>query len=441
MDGLVDCSSSSSSSSSRFDNEKTILQRKNRQSPHTPHEESEVSSSVVQEDRPERTDILVQNPVLMLSELGCTFEEIGHALSLWGPETKIEELYDFIQARKCSLEEDFNSAEVPVQEKDAWMQETMEPCPSLRLHITNTCGSFGKEEFTMQTEGRTREASCHRIPHAGEHCMSTLQALEALDFSPAQVQRASDECSSIDFDVLLNFLLNNKEVEPCINDFKPPEKGPKEVLAMGTLCIGVVAEVVEVNSATEVTGEDTPSMPENTITAPLKTVSTELVVQASIGPQPEADDVLLDDWDSADLENTEPVVALGLGEPMKDHRRGKKSPLQQSHLSSTSLTSSDSQAQPKDIPKLQRPKGGDELPFEELPQGWLQETYADFKVDQTPAHDVSLLQETAFSLPLSTTSALPSQELVKEVNLGDSDSPRPIIWHHGCGIILCFLIK
>ncbi|MCO5546592.1 hypothetical protein L7F22_000021 [Adiantum nelumboides] len=77
---------------------------------------------------------------------------------------------------------------------------------------------------------------------------------------------------------------------------------------------------------------------------------------------------------SADLDNTEPVVALGLGEPMKDHRRGKKSPLQQSHLSSTSLPPSDSPAQPKDKPKLQRPKGGDELPFEELPQGWLQET-------------------------------------------------------------------
>ncbi|MCO5575443.1 hypothetical protein L7F22_029244 [Adiantum nelumboides] len=199
MDGLMDYSSSSS-----FDNETSILQRENGQSPHTPHEESEVSSSVVQEDRPQRTDILAQNPVLTLSELGCTFEEIGHALSVWGPETKMEELYDFIQARKCSLEEDFNSAEVPVQEKDARMQETMEPCPSFRLHITNTCGdldlkmncyreswilnstrllsmkrlnelflmtcmigagSNGKEEFTMQTEGRTGEASCHRIPH------------------------------------------------------------------------------------------------------------------------------------------------------------------------------------------------------------------------------------------------------------------------------------
>ncbi|MCO5595506.1 hypothetical protein L7F22_049551 [Adiantum nelumboides] len=162
-------------------------------------------------------------------------------------------------------------------------------------------------------------------------------------------------------------------------------------------------------------GEDTPSMPENTITAPLQTISTELVVQDSIGPHTETDDVLLDVRDSADLDNTEPVVALGLGKPMKDHRRGKKSPLQQSQSSSTSLPPSDSPAQPKDKTKLQRPKSDDELPFEELPQGWLQETYADFKVDQTPAHDISLLHETPFSPPLSTTSALPSQEPVKEV--------------------------
>ncbi|MCO5588837.1 hypothetical protein L7F22_042797 [Adiantum nelumboides] len=116
--------------------------------------------------------------------------------------------------------------------------------------------------------------------------------------------------------------------------------------------------------------DDTPSTPANTIIAPLQTVSRELVVQASIRSQHEAD-VILDDWDSADLDNTELVVALGLGEPMKDHRRSKKSPLQQSPLSSTSLPSLDSPAQPKDKPKLQRPKGGDELPFEELPQGWL----------------------------------------------------------------------
>ncbi|MCO5584530.1 hypothetical protein L7F22_038458 [Adiantum nelumboides] len=145
-----------------------------------------------------------------------------------------------------------------------------------------------------------------------------------------------------------------------------------------------------------------------------KTVSPELMVQDSIGPHLEAD-VILDDWDSTDLDNTEPVVALGLSEPMKDHRRGKKSPLQLSPLSSTSSHSSISPAQPKDKPKLQRPKGGDELPFEELPQGWLQEIYANFKVDQTPAHDVSMPQETAFSPPASTISALPSLELVKEV--------------------------
>ncbi|MCO5561907.1 hypothetical protein L7F22_015532 [Adiantum nelumboides] len=135
--------------------------------------------------------------------------------------------------------------------------------------------------------------------------------------------------------------------------------------------------------------DDIPSTPSNSINAPLQTVSPE-----------------------------QPVVALGLGEPMKDHRQGKKSPLQQWLLSSTASPSSNSPAQSKDKPKLQGPKGGDELPFEELPQGWLQETYADFKVDQTPVHDVSLLQETAFSAPASTTSALPSPEPVKEVILG-----------------------
>ncbi|MCO5575440.1 hypothetical protein L7F22_029241 [Adiantum nelumboides] len=143
-------------------------------------------------------------------------------------ETKVEELYDFIQACKCSLEEDRNAVETPVQEENAGMQETVEPCPPLRMHITNSFGSVEREELVVQRQGCTEEASCSRSPHVGDHSMSTLKTLEALGFSQAQVQRASDDCGSIDFDVLLNFLLDNKEVDPCINDLKPPEVDPFE---------------------------------------------------------------------------------------------------------------------------------------------------------------------------------------------------------------------
>ncbi|KAI5063306.1 hypothetical protein GOP47_0021853 [Adiantum capillus-veneris] len=217
MEGLVDYENSSSSSSNSPD------KKKFKRSPRTPHNESEVSSSVVQEDPNERTDEPTQSSALKLYEMGCDFEQILHAITLCGQETKVEDLFDFIQACKCSLEEEKNALGMRIHEENAWMQQTTEPCPSVRMHITDSCGFEEKEDLVMQTQRYTGEASCSKSPHIGDHSTSPLQALEAIGFSKAEVQRASDECSSIDFDVLLNFLLGKNKVEPCIDSFVPPE--------------------------------------------------------------------------------------------------------------------------------------------------------------------------------------------------------------------------
>ncbi|MCO5559601.1 hypothetical protein L7F22_013202 [Adiantum nelumboides] len=156
--------------------------------------------------------------------------------------------------------------------------------------------------------------------------------------------------------------------------------------------------------------------------------------------------VAIDDSNSAEV-----VVALGRGEPMEDFIRGKKSPLHELVLTKAPQSLNPTVEQTSrfnELPSAELPQGwkllhvittepisrSNELPCAELLQGSLQEAFVNFNLDQTPAHDVSILHKTASSSPTKTT-ALTLPDSVKEVNLGDSDKPRPILlaawlWDH-----------
>ena len=129
------------------------------------------------------------------------------------------------------------------------------------------------------------------------------------------------------------------------------------------------------------------------------------------------------------LGEPEPIEAVGLGEPITDRRRGKKSPHTglPLHSSSDPSSSPDPSLPPTPIPSTQPSpvSATNDLPFEELPAGWLQEKYGDFPIDQEPAHDVITLERAAAS---TEDIPLPScEDPVKEVNLGTTDHPKPIL--------------
>ncbi|MCO5596625.1 hypothetical protein L7F22_050692 [Adiantum nelumboides] len=106
--------------------------------------------------------------------------------------------------------------------------------------------------------------------------------------------------------------------------------------------------------------------------------------------------------------------AVGLGEPITHHRKGKKSPLQEFvHVPPLPLKSPG----PGATPIQEHSAVSEDLPFEELPPGWLQEKYGEFPIDQTPAHDISNLQEAAHS---SSSAAPPTAfyfEMQGDLNL------------------------
>ncbi|MCO5583833.1 hypothetical protein L7F22_037748 [Adiantum nelumboides] len=126
------------------------------------------------------------------------------------------------------------------------------------------------------------------------------------------------------------------------------------------------------------------------------------------------------------------IKAIGLGEPITHHRRGKKSPLQEfANIPTPPLTSSGSSATPiqKDSAVFE------DLPFAELPPKWLQEKYAEFPIDQTPTHDISTLREAAHCFSTDAFSPTTPPNPVKEVNLGSPDKPQHILlaawlWEH-----------
>ncbi|MCO5608227.1 hypothetical protein L7F22_062433 [Adiantum nelumboides] len=121
-----------------------------------------------------------------------------------------------------------------------------------------------------------------------------------------------------------------------------------------------------------------------------------------------------------------------LGEPITHHRRGKKSPSQEfANIPTLPLTSHG----PSATPIQKHSAVSEDLPFEELPPGWLQEKYAEFPIDQTPAHDISTLREAAHCLSTDAPSPATPPDPVKEVNLGSPDKPQHILlaawlWEH-----------
>ncbi|MCO5588603.1 hypothetical protein L7F22_042560 [Adiantum nelumboides] len=125
------------------------------------------------------------------------------------------------------------------------------------------------------------------------------------------------------------------------------------------------------------------------------------------------------------------IKAIGLGEPITHHRRGKKSPLQEfANIPTLPLTSPG----PSAMPIQKHSAVSEDLPFEELPPRWLQEKYAEFPIDQTPAHDISTL-EAAHYLSTNAHSPATPPDPVKEANLGSPNKPQHILlatwlWEH-----------
>ncbi|MCO5550235.1 hypothetical protein L7F22_003718 [Adiantum nelumboides] len=118
------------------------------------------------------------------------------------------------------------------------------------------------------------------------------------------------------------------------------------------------------------------------------------------------------------------IKAVGLGEPITHHRRGKKSPLQEfTNVPPLPLTLPG----PGATPIQKHSAVSEDLPFEELPLGWLQEKYAEFPINQMPAHDISTLQEAAHSSPTHAPSFATPPDPVQEVNLGGLDKPQHIL--------------
>ncbi|MCO5559490.1 hypothetical protein L7F22_013091 [Adiantum nelumboides] len=177
------------------------------------------------------------------------------------------------------------------------------------------------------------------------------------------------------------------ESTPKVDQSTPPD-GPKGDLSewlaatQSIPCYGVSIQLLS---------DDVPSTPSSSVNTAMETILPKVVVDDSDSPQAPADVMPVSD---DDLDSTELVVTLGLGEPMKDQQRGKKSPLQESFLLSPSSPPSES-SEPKTKITLERTTRGDELesigprdwrPFRYAVSAfhgmnsWLHLTFASFQV-------------------------------------------------------------
>eukprot|EP00250_Pteridium_aquilinum_P018467 c24103_g1_i1 orf=250-2667(+) len=199
-------------------------------------EESEVSSSVVEGDPNELIAESTGDPAMTLLEMGCSFEQVTHAISICGQGTKIPELFDFIQAYEYPTGEESNAPKIGVHEEDAQLQ-LRDPYDSPG-HIANSCGGSTEIENLVwktpdyvQGHRYTEEASCSRSHHVGgfgqdeDENALTMQKLQRMGFTPDCIQRASEDCNSIDFDVLLEYLVDAKEKDLHVQNPVQPEPG------------------------------------------------------------------------------------------------------------------------------------------------------------------------------------------------------------------------
>ncbi|KAH7444786.1 hypothetical protein KP509_02G091600 [Ceratopteris richardii] len=168
------------------------------------------------------------NPATILIEMGCSFDKAVRAINLCGKESRIEDLFDFIQACDYPLDEEKTSCTVGREDINEHKQKLSDACSdeevnklmqqSPLLSQTYSGGCKDKGKSAMQMDIFTEYANCSASPRVDspdneESAKGITLTLQSMGFSSQSIGNAIKLFGTDDFEQILNALISHCEDE------------------------------------------------------------------------------------------------------------------------------------------------------------------------------------------------------------------------------------